>query len=223
MFVLKPLKHRSIALLWSGQVLSSIGDETYRVAVVWLAVGLVGADAGYLAAVQAASVLIFGLLGGIWADHWDQRRTMIWVDLLRGLIVLAPPIIASVMPLSIWTLFVVVVTVSSLSALFDPALQAVLPQLAGNKDQLQATNALLQTTRRLAFIAGPGLVGVLQRFIPVVHFFTLDAISFALSASSIAALHRELPSKAISRSCGITSEQSFAPFGPVLPNFAITI
>ena len=44
---------------------------------------MIGSNAGYLAAGQAGAVLFFGLIGGIWADHWDPKLTMIKVDLLR--------------------------------------------------------------------------------------------------------------------------------------------
>ena len=46
MFILKTLTHRPIRLLWGGQVLSAVGDELYKVALIWVAVGLVGARAG---------------------------------------------------------------------------------------------------------------------------------------------------------------------------------
>src|SRR3954463_12362237 len=90
MLMLKALRDRSIRLLWSGQALSSIGDEIYRVALIWLAVGLIGPDTGYLAAAQSGALLILSLVGGRWADQWDHRRTMIGVDQLRAVIVLAP-------------------------------------------------------------------------------------------------------------------------------------
>jgi hypothetical protein len=53
--MLMALRERSIALLWSGQALSATGDEIYRVTLIWLAVGLIGEDAGYLAAAQASA------------------------------------------------------------------------------------------------------------------------------------------------------------------------
>ncbi len=193
MFVLKPLKHRPIALLWGGQVCSAVGDEVYKVALVWLAVGLVGASAGYLAAVEAASVLVFGLIGGIWADRWNHRKTMFWVDVIRGVAVLTVPFLAMRGALSLPVLIPVAIVVSSLSAFFDPALQEALPELAKEPELLQAANGLLEATRRLARILGPALIGALNGVIPHVHFFTIDALSFGVSALSVAALKEDLP------------------------------
>src|SRR4051812_42764615 len=129
MFVLKSLRSRPIALLWGGQVLSSLGDEVYKVAVAWIAISFIGKNAGYLMSVECAAVLVCGLFGGIWADRWDHRRTMIGVDIVRGFGVLIIPIAASLGLMSVWVLLLTIVIVSSLSALFDPALQALLPEI----------------------------------------------------------------------------------------------
>ncbi len=50
------------------------------------------------------------------------------------------------------------------------------------------------TTIRLARMAGPALVGLLAGVVPTIHFFTMDAVSFAASAlcvSSVRSLDRE--------------------------------
>ena len=153
-----PLRQRPIALLWGGQVFSCIGDEVYAVAFVWLAAGLIGTKAGYLTAIQAASILAFSLFGGIWADQWSHRRTMIWVDLARGVAVVALPIMATFKVLSLWTLIPVMIIVSSLRAFFYPALNALVPLLAPEKELLHSTNSLMQTTGRFARVIGPAMV-----------------------------------------------------------------
>jgi hypothetical protein len=188
--MLRGLRKRAIALLWGGQALSAIGDEIYRVALIWLAVGLVGADAGYLAAAQSAALLVLSLVGGRWADRWDHRRTMIGVDALRALIALLPVVFFRAGPGALPLLVLVAVSLSGLGAFFDPALQATLPDVSDDAETLSAANGLMSTTARLARAIGPGIVGLLSGLIPTIHFFTLDAASFALSAASIAAIGR---------------------------------
>src|SRR4051794_32860763 len=72
------LRAPPIRLLWLGQILSSIGDQFYLVAVLWLALDLVGHDAGFISAGNAAAVFAVALTAGAWADRWDARRTMFW-------------------------------------------------------------------------------------------------------------------------------------------------
>ncbi|HVE12260.1 MAG TPA: MFS transporter, partial [Elusimicrobiota bacterium] len=194
MRMLRALRHRSIALLWGGQALSAIGDEIYRVALIWLAVHLIGERAGYLAAAQHAALLATSLLAGHWADAWDQRATMIRVDAARALIVLVPVAAQLWGGLSLAVLLATALLVSGLGAFFDPALQACLPDVSPDPESLQAANGLMGTTSRLARAVGPAIMALLARLVPTIHFFTLDAASFAVSAWSIASLPPARPS-----------------------------
>ncbi len=188
MLMLKALRTRSIALLWGGQALSAIGDEIYRVALIWLAVGLIGADAGYLAAAQSGALLALSLVGGHWADAWNHRRAMIAVDGLRALIVLLPVAAFYRGGVTLPLLLLVALSLSGLSAFFDPALQATLPDVSPDPETLEAATGLMGTTVRLARTVGPAIVGLLGPLVPAIHFFTLDAASFAASAYSVSRL-----------------------------------
>lgn len=189
------LSHRPIFVLWAGEALSAVGDEIYRVALTWIAVGLVGEKAGYLTAGQAAALFFFSLVGGYWSDRWDSRRTMYWSDFARGAVVLIPVAWSWFLPLNIWVLGLVAITLASISSFFEPALQAAIPRLAPSRALLQATNGLMGTTMRLARAVGPSLVGMLTPVLPLVHFFTLDALTFVLSAIAVKQLKPWLEEK----------------------------
>jgi hypothetical protein len=79
----------------------------------------------------------------------------------------------------------VAIVAAALEALFDPSLRALIPALVPDPNFAQATNALMDATLRIAFVVGPAIVAVLGRVMPTIHFFTLDAATFALSALSI--------------------------------------
>jgi MFS transporter, DHA3 family, macrolide efflux protein len=64
-------------------VLASIGNNFFEIATLWIAVRAVGGGAGKVAAAGAGAALGFGLLGGVYADCWDRRRSMIAADVLR--------------------------------------------------------------------------------------------------------------------------------------------
>lgn len=197
MAFLKVLRVRHLALLWVSQVLSAMGDYFYEIAVMWIAIKMVGGAAGIVVVAETGSGLLFGLLGGVYADRWNRRTTMVVVDVLRALAVATLPFVALAGKLPLWYLVIVAVIVGSLGALFDPALQASLPALTGDAQTLQATNGLMDVTRRLARMLGPSLAGVLIAFIPLTHFFTLDAISFGISALTVFSLGRRYAWKAL--------------------------
>lgn len=191
MLMLRALRNPSIRLLWTGQVASAIGDEIYRVALVWIAVSYVGTSAGYLAAAQSAVLLLFSLFGGIFSDRWDHFKTLIGVDLLRAGIVMVPYFLSvSAGGLSLTMIWVVALSLAALSAFFDPALQALLPRFSGDEKMLQAATGLMSTTLRLARVAGPSLIGLLSTILPMAHFFAVDALTFLISTLSISFLSR---------------------------------
>ena len=197
--MIKALRQPQILRLWLGQALSSIGDEIYRVGLIWLAISLMGVNAGYLAAGQTAALMLLSFIGGKWADHWDPRRTMIWVDLIRAIIVLVPVIISFFIPIPLYVLWIMALTLSGLSAFFDPATQSLIPILAKGPGLMQMTNGLMSTTIRMARMIGPAIVGLLSAFVPMIHFFTIDSFTFCISAFCVYSLKKYLPHKEVMR------------------------
>ncbi|MGI8967897.1 MAG: hypothetical protein ACR2GA_02180 [Chloroflexota bacterium] len=82
----------------------------------------------------------------------------------------------------------VAIIVGGVGTFFDPALNASLPVLAGDKRTLQATNGLMDATKRLARAVASALAGLLVYLLPLGHFLTIDAVSFAISALAILSL-----------------------------------
>jgi hypothetical protein len=68
--------HRDFMKLWTGQTISEVGSRITRDGLPYTAVLVLGASPsqmGYMTAVGAASVLVFGLLAGIWVDRMRRR------------------------------------------------------------------------------------------------------------------------------------------------------
>ena len=187
---IRMLRQRHLAILWVSQVLSAIGDDLYIIAVLWTAVRVAGGGAGVVAAAGTVATLLCGLIGGVYADRWDRQYTMAAVDVIRAVTVAILPVLAWRGMLHLWHLAAVAVVVGGLGSLFDPALQASLPALARDRQTLQATNGLMDMTRRLARAIGPSLAGTLVALLSLIHFFTLDAISFVVSAIAVLSLGR---------------------------------
>ena len=197
MRLLRPLRHRPVALLWGGLALSAIGDQLYNVALIWIAVGALGAAAAYVTALQAACMLVTTLFAGHWVDRWEQRPTLIAADLAR--------IAALLLVVALWSvkgqpspaaLVFAVVVLATGAAIARPAVQALLPTLLPDRAALPAANALIDSTERMARLAGPMLVGALAGLLPERHFLTLDAATFAASAIAVLLIGRRSASPA---------------------------
>jgi MFS family permease len=192
MSILKALAQGPIRTIWFGQVLAATGGEFYTVAIVWVSVDLIGSNAGYLAALQSGSYLFGSLFAGIVTDRWTHGRTMIAADLLRVALIATLPAAQAFGVLSLWLLLFVAAAASVVSAAFDPALLASVPVLAPDQAVRRGTNGLFDATRRLARIIGPGLIAVLNGLLPVIHFFTVTAAAFLVSAAAVFAATRRL-------------------------------
>lgn len=189
MRILAPLRDGSVARVWSALAFSSLGDQLYAVALGWVAISVLGPAAGYLGAARAGMVLVAATVGGGIADRWDRRRTMVAADLARGAVLLALVaawLTAGHPPAVMLVLAVVVLAVGE--AFFQPALQTLLPTLIAEPRMLVAANGLLDATDRLARLLGPGLIAVIGAAVAPMHFFTLDGLSFLVSALAVASL-----------------------------------
>ena len=194
MRLLRPLRDPPVALLWGGLATSAVGDQLYAVALSWIAVAVFGAAAGYLSALQAATVLVTLLGSGHWADRRSHRSVMIAADLSSAAVLAV--VVAAWLAIGhppAWGLVLAVLVLGIGQALFRPALQATLPGLVPDRALLPAANALLDSTGRIARLLGPGLVALLAGWLPLEHFLTLDAATFLASATAIALIGRLRP------------------------------
>lgn len=186
--ILSPLKGSVVARIWSALAFSALGDQLYVVALGFVAVDAFGPAAGYLSAVRSAVILAACLSGGF-ADRWPSRASMVVADVVRAvvLLVLVAAWIGSGAP-SAGLLALVIIALATGEAVFEPALQALVPTLVPEPRLLVATNGLFDATDRLARLLGPGLIALLGGLVPVVHLFSFDAASFLVSAIAVASL-----------------------------------
>ncbi|MEU7652648.1 MFS transporter [Micromonospora taraxaci] len=180
---------RDFRLLWSAAVSSRFGDALRTPALALLAV-TVTRDPRIIAAVTVAGQLpplLFGLLGGVYADRWDRRRTMAVVDGVRAAVVAALAVAVALHRASVLVLLVAAFLLAALGTLFDSASFALLPALVP-PDALPRANGRLQAGTAVAggFLGAPA-AGVLFAVAPALP-FALDAVTFAVAALLVLAL-----------------------------------
>lgn len=171
--------------VWSGVALQSISEEVFRLAVVWMAIALVGSSASALPAIQYFCAFVIGMVAGAIADRFAPRTTLAGANLLRAAFVVMPLLTAGILGPSFPILVAAAVGVSGLSAFFQPALHASVPRLAGDATRMQAVNGMFDATTRLSRLVGPFLGGFLALVMPVEHFLLVAAGGMVLSALAI--------------------------------------
>ncbi|MBL6618678.1 MAG: hypothetical protein ISP49_12325 [Reyranella sp.] len=183
--VLRPLRDPAVATVWSGLAASTIGEDVFRVAVVWIAAGQIGNAAGYVNAAQYGAMLVVGLLGASLFDRWRADRAMIGAKYVSAVLALMPVVGFYVWGISIPLLVLSVMGLAAMRMVFTPALQSAVPVLVKDREALQAINGLFDATFRLARLIGPVLAAVLNALLPVIHFLSVTAVGFVASAVAV--------------------------------------
>ncbi|HLZ09365.1 MAG TPA: MFS transporter, partial [Chloroflexota bacterium] len=156
--VLSVLRRRDFRLLFLGGLVSSLGDWFLFIALPFYVYTLTGsalATGGTFIAESLPSIL-FGSVAGVFVDRWDRRRTMIVADLLRAVLLLGLLVVRS--PETVWVVFAVSFTQSTIGQFFGPAKNALIPHVVGEEDLL-AANSLSSTGSQLTMLIGPALGG----------------------------------------------------------------
>ena len=178
-------RNRDYMLLWSGQLVSSVGSQVSQLAFPLLILALTHspAQAGLAGALRALPYLIFSLPAGALIDRWDRKRVMILCDIVRGLALGSIPLTFAFGDLTILQLYIVSTLEGTFFVFFNIAEAACLPRVVP-KVQLPAATAQNQATDGITALAGPSLGGVLYAFGSDIPFLT-DAISYIASVISL--------------------------------------
>ncbi len=166
-----------------GQGLSVLGSSFTAFAMPLL-VYQITSSATNLSISFAAGMLpylLFGLIGGAYADRSNRKRLMIYTDILRAAVIASVPILYHLDALPLWWIYATSFLTTTLTILFETAEFAAIPSLVASKDLVQA-NGRIQALYSAAFFAGPPLAGLVASFTDVANVLVVDALSFLLSA-----------------------------------------
>jgi DHA3 family tetracycline resistance protein-like MFS transporter len=183
MNLLRSLKHRPFALLWSGQTISRLGDSLYRIALAWWVLEKTGSATamGTVLVLSQIPLLLFLLIGGIVVDRFPRIRIMFISDVLSGLVITFIATFSWLNILEVWHIYIASLIFGFVEAFFFPAYQAIIPQLTP-PDMLTSANSLNGLSRQLTGIVGPAIGAALVAIGGTSLTFGLNALSFFVSA-----------------------------------------
>src|SRR5438552_1838090 len=188
-------RNRDYMLLWGGQVVSTAGSAASSIVYPLLILALTDspAAAGIAGALRALPYLVFSLPVGALIDRWDRKRVMILCDAGRALTAASIPLAMAFDALTLWQLYAATTIEGSLYVFFNIAEVAALPRVVGQGELPQAA-AQNEAGFGAANIVGPSLgtfvYQTLGRAVP----FVVDAVSYAVSIASLAAIRSEFRS-----------------------------
>ncbi|TMD78155.1 MAG: MFS transporter [Chloroflexi bacterium] len=188
-------KDSDFVKLWLGRTVSNFGSGITGIALPLTAVLVFGAtpiQMGILGALDGVSVLVIGLVAGVWVDRVRRRPLLIATDLGRAFILGTIPLAALLGVLRIGQLYVVAALAGMLTVLFNVANPAFLPSLIPQESLVEG-NSKLGMSDSLAEIGGPAVAGPLVQLISAPFAILFDALSFLFSACCLGLIHTPEP------------------------------
>lgn len=178
------LRQRNFALLWTGGLISNIGDWLLIIGLpvyVYLLTGSALATSITLITSFVPNLLI-GPVAGVFVDRWDRRWTMIISNLLLALGLLPMLVVHS--KDTLWIVYVVAFLESCFDQFVSPAESALIPNLVSD-EHLVSANALKSMGMNSSRLIGGALGGIVLAVLGLRSVILIDAISFLFVATMI--------------------------------------
>src|SRR5215468_7903027 len=154
--------YRDFRVQWIGACTSSVGTWMQIVAQNWLIVSLTNSSPFFLgldAFLQQLPIILFSLIGGVFADRYDRRRTLIVSQCVQmstsGILALLMFLDGrQIVHMQIWYVLALSFVTGCAQSFGGPAYQSLIPSLVDKKDLPNAV-ALNSIQFNVARVLGP--------------------------------------------------------------------
>jgi len=176
---LRALRHRNYRLFFGGQLISLVGTWMQQVAQGWLVLQLTNDPLwlGLVAVAQFGPVIIFGLFGGLIADQWPKRRTLLATQTSAMLLAFALFLLTVTGVVQVWQVMILAALLGITNSIDMPTRQAFAVEMVGRDDVTNAVglnSAVFNASR----IVGPAVAGLLIGAFDISIAFLINGISY---------------------------------------------
>ncbi|WP_119742428.1 MFS transporter [Pseudomonas sp. Larv2_ips] len=175
--------------IWAaGALVSNVGTWMQRTAQDWLVLTQLkphnAAAVGIVMALQFGPQLLLLPWTGFAADHYDQRKLLIFTQAVMGLLALTLGVFTITGFVQLWHVYVFAFLSGCASAFDAPVRQIFVAELVGEKDLSNAI-ALNSTSFNMARMIGPAVAGVTIASVGTGWAFLLNGSSFFAVLASL--------------------------------------
>jgi MFS family permease len=180
-------RNRNYRFLVTAHLISAGGDWILGVGMTFFVYRLTGSTlaSGTMLLMSFLPQFLFGSVGGVFADRWDRRRTMIVTNALLAASLL--PLLLVHDPDQVWLLYATVFVEGTIAQFFAPAESAMVATVVPERD-LVAANALNGQTQQVARLGGAGLGGAIAAASGLTALVVVDVTSYVVAAVLVAML-----------------------------------
>lgn len=175
---------------WSSYFVSNVGSWMQSVAQGWLLFELTSSPfyLGLFSSLRMVLLLCFFVLGGLMSDRWERRKVMLWIQAISALTALGLALLVFFHAIQVWHIFVLGAITSTTWAFEQPVRQALIPQLVGREDLVNAL-ALNAVVWNGAGLLGPSLVGISVGSIGIAGCFFINVLSYLAVIVALLCMH----------------------------------
>jgi len=197
---LEVLHERSFARYLASVTVSTLGSGMATVALAFAVLEFGGAtDLGIVLLAREIPMVIFLLLGGVFADRLSRRSILVGCDLLKGTTQAATAVLLFAGTANVWNVALLQVAFGIAGAFSRPATAGIVRE-AVSEERLQEGNALLGLSRSILSIAAPAIGALIVALGTPAWAIAIDAATFFASAVLIASMHLAPTVRMVSKS-----------------------
>jgi MFS family permease len=194
------LHERSFARYLASVTVSTLGSGMATVALAFAVLDFGGAtDLGIVLLAREIPIVIFLLLGGVFADRLPRRVILVGCDLLKGTAQAATAVLLFAGTANVWNVGLLQAVFGIAAAFSRPATTGIVKE-AVSDERLQEGNALLSLSRSVLSIAGPALGALIVAAGSAAWAITVDSVTFFVSAALVASMHLAPTVRMVSKS-----------------------
>jgi predicted MFS family arabinose efflux permease len=183
------LREREFRLLFTGQLISLLGDSFTSIALAFAVLSIGSAsDLGYVFAAKSIPLVTFLLVGGVFADRLSRRAVMLTADVVRLGTQGGTAALFLTHSAHVWQVALLQAVSGTATAFFNPASTGLTPMTV-SAERLQQANALRGLSMSSTGLVGLALGGAVVTLAGPGWALAVDAASYGVSAYFLAQLH----------------------------------
>jgi MFS family permease len=173
-----PLRNADFRRLWVSGIVTVVGANLtiFAVPVQIYALTQNSAYVGLSGLFALVPLIVFGLLGGAWADAMDRRVLLIIASFGLAAASLLLWLQAALALDDVWVVLCLLAVQQAFYAVNSPTRSAAIPRMLPGP-QLAAANSLNMTVTQVGAIVGPLLAGLLLDWVNLSTLYLIDAVT----------------------------------------------
>lgn len=182
---MKNIWNKNYILLLQGQLVSTLGDALYTIALSLFMLELTGSATlvGTIMGLVTIPRIILGPFAGTIIDRYNKKLFIILPDLVRGITISLVALLAYQNRLNAWILIIVAIIDGICIAFFNPTIETTIPLLVEDECLVQA-NSIFNMLVTGFNILGQTLGGALYNLLGAPLIFLINGISYIFSAGT---------------------------------------